>query len=73
MITHAADLTVKETLCGLTTCSNICGWIFTENNMKLNRGQQQHLFEDKVSCEACLKIAKETRIKNICEECGKSL
>jgi hypothetical protein len=73
MITHAGDLSTEKTLCGLTTGSNMCGWVFTEKDMKLDKGQMHSLFENKVSCEACLRITKETRFKNVCEKCGKEL
>ena len=73
MDTHAGCLTSEKTLCGLVTSSNKCGWVFTEEGMKLDKGQMYSLFKEKVSCGGCLKIAAETRLKDVCEECGKEL
>lgn len=73
MIVHAGEINNGKTLCGLSTLSNNCGWVFTEDNMKLNKGQMHSLFKDRVTCEECLKIAKETRLKDVCGECGKEL
>lgn len=71
--THAGCVVTEKTLCGLPTSSNTCGWVFTEKDMKINRGSMFSLFEDKVSCEGCLKVAKETRLKEVCNECGKEI
>lgn len=73
MITHAGDLTTKETLCGLDLQHSVCKWAFTEKDSKINKGQMLSLFKSMITCEACLSIAKESRIKETCETCGKEL
>ena len=70
---HAGDITLKKTLCGLDTVNNKCGWIFTEENMKLSPGQMYGLFRDRVSCGSCLEIASKARLKETCDQCGKEL
>lgn len=73
MILHAGDLTTKETLCGLDLQHSNCKWAFTEKDMKLSKGQMFTLFKSMVTCETCLSIAKETRVKETCEKCGKEI
>lgn len=69
---HAAILPEEKTLCGLESKSSVCSWVFTENDMKLSKGQQYSLFREMVSCESCLEVAK-NKIKDKCEECGQEI
>jgi hypothetical protein len=73
MISHAANLTTEKTLCDLPTISNRCGWIMAESGMKINKGQMYSLFLDRVSCETCRTVAKETLLKETCDECGQEI
>ena len=73
MDTHAGCVITEKTLCGLPTSSNKCGWVFAEEGMKLSKGQMYGLFKENVTCGGCLKVAEETRLKDVCEECGKEI
>jgi hypothetical protein len=69
---HAVILPTGKTLCGLDSSTQPAGWVFTEEGMKLRKGQQYSLFKDSVSCEKCVKIAKTTLLDETCEECGQA-
>ena len=59
MTTHAVILPTETSLCDIHPIKDIrSGWIFTEEGMKLNKGQQYSLFKNTVTCKKCLEIGK---------------
>jgi hypothetical protein len=67
---HATILPAGKTVCGLDPSTVPSGWVFTEQAMKLRKGQQYSLYRSSMSCEECLRIAKGTLIAETCGECG---
>lgn len=67
---HAVVLPTETTLCGIHLLLDAhAGWVFTEKDMRLRKGQQYNLFCDSVNCVECLKASK-TLVDNICSSCG---
>jgi len=66
---HAIDLTTEKSLCGLPCGDLKGGWIFTEPDMRLRKGQQYNLFRDTVDCPDCVETSK-TLVDDICPSCG---
>lgn len=69
---HCVILPTEKSLCGLLSHTLHAGYIFTEVNMKLRKGQQYNLFRDSVDCPECLEVGK-TLIDNTCSSCGSEL
>jgi hypothetical protein len=60
MVKHAVILPTEISLCGISPTKGITGgWLFTETEMRLRKGQQYSLFKDSVTCKKCLDVGKE--------------
>ena len=66
---HCVVLPTEKSLCGLPSHELVGGYVFTEEGMKLRKGQQYNLFRDSVDCPDCLEVGK-TIVDDICTSCG---
>jgi hypothetical protein len=66
---HGIFLSIGKSLCDLPSNELIAGYIFTESDMHLRKGQQYNIFRDSVDCEKCLEVGK-TLVVNVCTLCG---
>lgn len=69
---HCVVLPTEKSLCGLPSHEIKSGYIFTEIDMRLRKGQQYNLFRDSVDCPECLVVSK-TLVDDICVSCGTKL
>jgi len=69
---HGVVLPTEKSLCGLPSHELQGGYIFTEVDMRLRKGQQYNIFRDSVECPDCLEVGK-TLVDNICSSCGTKL
>lgn len=69
---HAIILSASKSLCGMQSNELMGAYIFTEEDMRLHKGQQYNLFRESVDCPTCLEVGK-TLVDNICPTCGTKL